>query len=386
MPARRVGSRLAAALAAVSVVVAATPCQADDTTTGVLAGLGLTAATGKTTLGDGAGGIEASVLGSDAFLQAGAVIAAIVNGETAKDQANGRRRVLLLAHDDAVNLNQPDVVLQQIASVKRLYEAIHCPLIPKPSKDGSQNQMVELRTILKPSDVVGAAVTDTAISALKLTADDRMLISSVILNQASIDGLKVADWAMPKLPDPKHPTPVPLSVAHQRSASTIYVLPADLVEAPLSGKVLDAYNELLGLEQKVGCATAEATAAVKATDALITSLNTNADKGIVTPLVSAIQNEAIRSNDAWLLRVAIEQVGGTSITHSGVIYTLGFPGAVTVSSGLLVTFRLTDPSSGEIKAMGMVRCALPPTQLQAAHDIVLKPGREMACSYQATAV
>ena len=79
---------------------------------------------------------------------------------------------------------------------------------------------------------------------------------------------------------------------------------------------------------------------------------------------------AMTENGALVLRVAVEQTGGTAITRSNIFYTLGWPGAATVSAGFLASFRLTDPVKGTALLAGFVRCAVTPTRFQDVRKIV----------------
>lgn len=361
---RSTTSCVAFAMLATSVPTAA---MADDPATGVIAGLGIAAASGKTTASTGSGAIEAGVLGSDAVLETGGIIAGITN------KAAGNRTVLILAQDESVNLNQPDVVLERLAAVTALF-SVRCrsgPAAPAVAAPAAP----PLGPVL-PKDVIAATAVDTSISPITLSVADRMLIDAVLINGN----------AAPLTPGTGWSKPADFVAAPTGSAVAAFAVPADLTMAKLSGsEVYRKYKALLALETSFrGCDTTEAKTALTTADTLVTNLNTPGDKGAPSALVNAAQLETARGTSTLVLRVAVEQAGGTLLTRTGVIYTLGFPGAAVVSSGLLTSFRLSDPATGKVVALGLVRCFLPPSRLRKVRDAVDNAASApMSCSYQA---
>ncbi|WP_140850222.1 hypothetical protein [Sphingomonas glacialis] len=343
---------------------------ADDPATGVIAGLGIAAASGKTTASTGSGAIEAGILGSDAVLQTGGIIAGITN------KAAGNRTVLVLAQDESVNLNQPDVVLERLAAVTALF-SVRCksgpngPAIAAPDAPAAPS----LGPVL-PKDVIAATAVDTSISPITLSVADRMLIDAVLINGN----------ATPLIPESGWSKPAAFVAAPTGTAVAAFAAPADVTMAKLSGsEVYRQYKALLALETSFrSCDTTEAKTALTTADALVTSLNAPGDKGAPSALINAVQLETVRGASTLVLRVAVEQAGGTLLTRTGVIYTLGFPGAAVISSGLLTSFRLSDPTTGKVVALGLVRCFLPPSRLSKVRDAVDNAASApMSCSYQA---
>ena len=83
----------------------------------------------------------------------------------------------------------------------------------------------------------------------------------------------------------------------------------------------------------------------------------------------------------FLLRVALEQAGGTAITQASIIYTLGLPGASVVSASVIVSFRQVGPVAGTTVSTGIVRCAVPQMRFQRLHAVILGNADRTACSY-----
>lgn len=116
-------------LAVASLVSMSNPALAEDDTakTGLIAALGIEAASGKTTIAGGAGAIEAGLLSSDAMLRAGAIIASITN------EAAGGGNVLVVSRDQQVSLAMVRVVQDRIQAVRDLLARTPCPPPPAPS-------------------------------------------------------------------------------------------------------------------------------------------------------------------------------------------------------------------------------------------------------------
>lgn len=379
--------RLLSLLFASALATAPVPTfAADDMTTGIIAGLGLTAASGKITLGASAGAIEAGLLNSESFQQTGAIIAGVVNG-----LAPGKR-VLVLAHDEKLDLIMSQVVADRIEDVQQyvVYNCAHLPS-PKPAhvavpthglNDFAFNVFGPMKGELDGADLAGAAMVDTTIGGVALTADDRLLISSLLM-QKTQSALPLAavwtPWA--------HPT--------GHGGTTTYRSPADAIGIDPQGKIYPAYREFVQVinHARLTCGGDTGKAIMGVGDGLITSLNAS-DKG-PAPLATAIQTEALGRGSPLVLRLAIEQVGGTSLSRTGIGYSFGWPNAATVGAGLLASFRLIDPAAGSVMAMGLVRCMVRQTNIKKVADLLeTAPGQprssgakalgEVVCDYKAT--
>jgi hypothetical protein len=344
------------------LVTVAMPARADDddTTTGILAGLGITAASGGTTLGEGAGAIEAGLLDTEAFQHAGRLIADVVRSLNPGAAAQGQapRPVLILASDERLDLTMPGVIRDRMDGLARLAEQ-GCP----PGAAGGRVKLDELVAALntlraadraflgigrfQASDLVTIGTTQTAIGGITLTATDRMLVNAVLMN-AGGPGRLASHYRL--LGEP---------VAYDADAPTI-----------------KAYREFLGrIDALRGrCTDAGGKKAIEVADAFANSLTAGSDKG-PPPLTMAAQIDAITREQILILRVAIERIGGTSLTRSGLLYTFGWPNAATVSAGLKVSFRVVDPAwvgsrEPNLRAVGEVRCLVRPTNIKKVADVL----------------
>ena len=372
--------------AAVLGTAGAPAAAADGTTVGVLARRGVSAASGKTSLGAGAGAIEAGLLGSEAFQRAGAIIAGVVN-----DKAAGRN-VAVLAHDEKLDLIMPRLIDDRIREVDR-YVATSCARLPRPSAPARRPLIFGLLDKLMspegkplklgPADIAGVAQVDTTIGAIALTADDRMLVNALMMQRGQGPLPAEIGW-----------TTWTGGTAVGRTA--IYHVPTDTMGLPAGSQVYRDYARLVRTvtEWRTRCTGDAGKAIIGTGDGLIASLNAS-DKG-PAPLATAIQLETL-GDDPLVLRLAIEQVGGTSLTRAGVIYSFGWPDAATVGSGLLASFRLIDPRTGTNRAVGLIRCMVRQTNVKRVADTLAHPPArsasarsyppgETVCDYRVSAI
>jgi hypothetical protein len=364
--------RVTGLLTAASLITASTPAFAQDDTaqTGIIAALGLEAASGKTTINDGAGAIEASLLASDAMLQAGAVIAGVT-----KQAVNGGDKVLVVSRNQQVPLAMVRVIKDRIESVLNRIQSAPCtPEYVAPEKKGGSpyfNKGIDAPKVLA-SDIAGALATDITISPINFSFEDRLLINAVMLVQQGTS----SDWlSVPKASSnfatksigqkPKAPT---------HSASLL--VPGEVTDVAASSAIRTNYAAMQkAADNKRGCTDNDTKAAIATVDALTDSLNA-AEDGKLSPLETALQLEPLLTPDekkaerTYVLRVAIEQTGGTAIARSGIWYALGIRGASVVSAGLLASFRLVDPQTGAVVTSGIVRCAVPQTQFGRVQRVV----------------
>ena len=333
--------------------------------TGIVAGLGLAPATGKTTLGSGAGGIEASLLVSDAILAAGTEI---------HDRANsvaGGSEILVLGAADSVNLAAAVSTSQQIDQLQdELYAA--CPL-EKPVRPRA--------AALQPSltDIPAVLATDRTYSSISLTTNDRLLVSAVANPTA-------ANWSPVGTK-----TPGPLAAA----TGSTFVVPTEINGALPNSDVLVRYhgrvtsaNHMTNVSQAGHCDPDPAKAAqdVNAVKTAVSDIATfvktvsTASQGQgQAPITLAAEFYPIALKNPLVLRVSIEQVGGTSVVRANIWYTLGLPGSATVAAGLLASYRLVDPVTGAVKATGLVRCMTKQANLDNVQGSLAKDASDKVC-------
>jgi hypothetical protein len=185
------GPRIRACLSAALLLFAASPglAQDDAEKTGIAAGLGLTAASGKTTMSGGAGAIEASLLDSDAMLKAGATIRQLALAA----RTDPNRKLLIIAKADTIDFSMALWVMQRMVELNRRASALSPRLCSKPpvlvehtiqsSGGGRFKGLTEDSATsdtkkfgFARTDIVAALASEISIGAIALSADDRTLI------------------------------------------------------------------------------------------------------------------------------------------------------------------------------------------------------------------
>lgn len=385
-------------MAAMAAMACATPALADDETEkiGIAAALGLTAADGKTTLGDGAGAIEAALLGSDAINQAGAIIAALAHNKV------GTGNVLLVTRSEAINAAAYHAVQKRIDALTTYAKAKTCPsaLTPgeiKTAEKAAERPLAPSSVVKTPegkvvvpalADILPALASSTSFAAVTLSIEDRALLSSILMNRSARlttdSNVQLPAWHAATLkPD-------------MSGANPTFILPSEVQGNPGSSAILVQYNAMLTEADRLRPCTGRdetAKATVSTIDGYAQSLNAVTDKAPVPPLLQAVQQEPLFTGGApKILRVTIEQAGGTTRTSSSLWFTLGVPGSATVSAGLLVSFRLIDTATGQPSMAGIVRCAAPYSSMRsverfaraAAKENGTDAPRKATCSYIAS--
>jgi hypothetical protein len=408
--------RAIAACAAAGTVMCAggTPAAAaEDEKTGLAAALGLQAASGKTTIAEGGGAIEGAILSSNALHVAGRVIAALATA-SAED-----RDVIVLSRAEQVNLMTADTVRRRIRAISGALGGIGTDSnkCVKPDADTALRQALSRlykmeststdetagmpaataeRAGPSGADIAAAFATDISYSPVALSLEDRMLIAAIAMSGKahSLNGAPVwtpanyswntdaelrkpakngEDAAKPGKDgvEPAKDKPKPVGE---------FIIPSEIVALPRGGDanseqplIIDEYIKMTELaDVRRHCNADIGKSLVAAADAYAKEITTPAEKTGTSQLAAARQAEAMlrRVKNPYLLRVAVEQVGGTAVTRANIWYTLGFPGAATIGAGLVTSFRLMDPASGVTKSAGFVRCAIQPVNMGNVHLVV----------------
>ncbi|WP_206240451.1 hypothetical protein [Novosphingobium terrae] len=289
----------------------ATPAQA-DTATGILAGLGLTAASGDTKVNTDGTMSEASIRNAMLLRQAATKI------DVSKVPTDGK--ILILDGTSTADFSQYDMVLAQLDQAVSVVDSASSCVRPL-------DMQIDEESVAKAA--VGAIATDTSVSTIKTSLTSNMLFSEIAAN---------------------HPGQ--------------FLFSGDVVKInPQNSKVMTAYESLMSKTNALaakGCTGDDVKKAVSSAQALITNLNTAPDKTGLTPLIAAMRSEALSRTVTHVLRVNIEYQGGTSVVRSGIQFKLGIPGAVLVANGVVVSWHLSDATSGVITGSGVVICKTSP--------------------------
>ncbi len=317
----------------------------------------------------------------------------------ATKKAEGRD-VLVLSSAEQVNLMGARVVRGRIQAIGNSLRAIPNPGPPDCMSTGISKSAPgapesRFRAELGAPDVGAFLATDTTYASVPLSLDDRMLIAAIGISGGAMEMSGAtkerngrADWQT-------------ATEGTSAAKPATFLIPSEVVYVPEKSVILREYLAMMALADTLRhCKTDQAKAAVALADAYSKELTTPGEKTGVSPLGSAVQASAAlnRTTEAdrvpYILRVTVEKAGGTAITRGNIWYTLGFPGAATVSSGLLTSYRLVDPSTGITHSAGFVRCVIPPVRMGNVHLVVNKEAQnyfnkdskrgETYCSYIAT--
>ncbi|HMG47867.1 MAG TPA: hypothetical protein VK614_10445 [Allosphingosinicella sp.] len=342
---------------------------------GLLAALGLSAADGKTTLGAGAGAIEATLLNSDSVNEAGAIIAGLVNHQL---DSSTDQRVLVLTRSEIANLANLRMIRSRLRQLALFLAPLTCAQDSNKLNFALESVLSGLPTTVTPSDLTALLATSTTYAAVAVTVDDRLLLNSLMLNAPlSIEPVENGDgpaiWQVPNW----H--------RNAEGAHVDFVIPSESQGSENSSLYRD-YDTLLNHVGRLRTCPdkPDVKAALAVVDAYLTGLNAVSADNQVSALARAMQLDTAISIESTtrILRLAVEASGGTTATRSSIWYTLGFPGAATVSAGMLISFRLIEPTTGATTLSGIVRCAERPRNIRSiariAHDGT-EPGRR--CTY-----
>lgn len=297
--------------------------------------LGLPSAAGTTTLGEGAGAMEAWMLSSAAINEAARTIA---------DSAKGLGPILVLPASETVNLGLGASLRAEIAALNAAADNAQVAGCPRAPARADPRFMAAGAALPLLGAVVSALKVDTEVRALEVKADDRALVNAIaarlgaeaiIPTEAVNPGARAAGALISELD----------GLGHRRNAA---------------------------FQCRSQWAASGDTADIKAKVAILDSLIARIDEfqlrvsqgGADAPslLIRASQLAAIADRNPLVLRVAIERAGGSLLKRTNLWTAFGAEG-VSLTGGLVVSYRLTDPRSGSIRAAGLLICRTAKTRM-----------------------
>lgn len=325
----------------------ATPAWAGDTVeTGLLAALGIEAASGDTTLGEKGGEIEGFLLASRTMNEAARAIIGQLGAYQGKP-------ILLLTREEAVNLdlNLGAALSRRIGLLRAKAESA-TTLCSLDKQDKLFNEKLFKGLQPAPADFAGVLRTDKTITGFDIALGERALI----------DAIGAANAKGPKLD---------------------LRIPSDLIAAAGKSSLIEDWNMLKDSVHALRpCADRKVESAatvVKNFDALSAEATTPGEKGAPSPLERAAALGDLAGADIKLLRVSVDKVGGTAVTRSNIFVRLGFGEAVRISGGLVANFRVVDPATGGLEQSGRVNCAIAQTDFKSVRKHVLDGAQTADC-------
>lgn len=318
-----------------------------------IAALGLPSFEGKTTMGDGAGAMEATMLASHAVREAAAMIAHGVPKETRTVSAGGvsstvPRKVIVLAGEEGLDFSQ-------VGALGAEMDAIRQVMLPLAS-GGEGGGALGIATVISAATAAaGLLRSDTEVAALDLPAlSNRILASMVaaelgeraIIPSAAIGSLEPeaeqADWDKKSIMQK-----INALVALRRQVEARKPKPAD-AEKPTKEE-----------QAKI----APYTAALARFDAFFTRVTTGDDKGQL-PLVRTARLDQLWRDEPRILRVYLDKAGGSRVIRKNIGTTLTLATPVKVSGGIIASYIVTNPTTGGLLAFDFISCRTTFTSIQ----------------------
>lgn len=308
----------------------------DEEEIGILAALGLTAAEGNTEVSDKGSELEGWMLASGTLDKAATKIAKVRNDSNQKD-----RKLILLSSNERFDLGAYFSATGNIEAATGKMDGVAAICAPFQDRIGVRSVTEEAalargNNLRIAQAVIGALKVDTKITGFDIGTPDAALLNLVAgkLNSTA----RIPSDAIGSV-DPKSPLVV--------SFKAMLVQRMDLERcAPKLPTATPA--------EKKDKANVEAAAAnaVAVEEALIAY-----DKDAGTSLLNrALLAEPYLNKDFDVLRVKVEKGGGNLITRKNIFLQFGFPGALSVTAGTVVSYRYYTPSTGSVLAAGMLVC------------------------------
>uniref|UniRef100_UPI0035CB0A47 hypothetical protein n=1 Tax=uncultured Sphingomonas sp. TaxID=158754 RepID=UPI0035CB0A47 len=297
--------------------------------------LGLPSFENTTKLNDGAGKLEEATLASDALGGAASVIT---------DKLDGTNTYLVLAGDEAVDF-------WRFESLRAEMDAIHALFVQaRPSGGAHASMLPAIAAVAGVKAVAGLFSSTTEVTSLDLTSvlPSRVLALTVAGKLAGRARLSAAILRSPELDFPVNAAwkDLPVAAAFSQLVSEAEAARAQQQSTPKPDKdTADLLDRAL---------TRYKTFYDKAT--------ASDDKGVV-PIVAAAKSEALAKSTDAVLRVYVEQAGGSLVNSKNLATTLGVD-PVKVSGGVIVSYLVTTPTSGAVVAGGVISCRSTLTSLR----------------------
>lgn len=324
-----------------------------------ISALGLPSYEGRTTLNQGAGSMEATMLASYAVDAAAFHISRRV---AAADNPGGSARVIVLAGDEALDfgragmmhteLNAISDVFGQLGTAYAAPEAPSSPGQPQHLEAGGSASAV----IAAASAAAGLLRSNTEVTALDLAGISNRVLATAVA--ARVPNSILPSAAIGNFRD------LPPSATGWRGMS-LFQKYTDLLERR---RRIQAERDAIVLADPT-----KPTDRHKALTAALTRFDTaaaritTADANGIVPLAQAMRLEVMGADNPRVLRVYVDRAGGSMVNRTNLLTTLGMSDPVRVSGGMFVSYVLTDPAEGRLLAGDVITCRTASTRLSSVH-------------------
>lgn len=304
--------------------------------------LGLPTFEGKTTLKDNAGKIEAMMLASDALGGAVTLIAKDLKAKTASTNEAGQAvplpSYIVLAGDEVLDFSVSESMALEVRIVSDL-------LVTALGEQASSTGDIA-GGVAGISAIAGLLRSETEVSAIDLTTSlPNRLLAAAVARQ--VGGVLPSALIRAPFEDAREPAD---SLA--KSWNALLAL----------AKQAAATRKAMGEKPKDKAKVARLDQGLARFKLLFDQLTTANEKG-VAPITYAIRLDRLGRQDRKILRVYAEYSGGTFVSSKNLATMVGFD-PMKVSGGIIVSYTVTDPTSGAVEGHHIISCRTALTSLR----------------------
>lgn len=260
--------------------------------------------------------------------------------EEAVDDDAKLRRVLVVAGTEQLDFSQAAMMQLEIEALTKRLETV-CKCSAPKARPGTAT-MNSIPAVALFGTIAGLLKSDTELTAIDQSVDAKLLAAAVALRlNAILPSTAVAA-------DPKGV----LITAFERLVNV-----ADEAQAVL--------NRLEGLGNPSAADTVQKgrlAALLERYDAFYGRVTTANAAGAV-PIVVAARLQNLSKDNPYILRVNTEKAGGTLVKRTNVLTALGAE-SVFITAGLVSSYQLTDPVTGQVRKAGVITCRTTLTTLK----------------------
>lgn len=292
--------------------------------------------------------VNAQALAIESWLLTSTAINSTASGihdATKGDVPTGDRKLLVLAASEPLDFNQSDMLKLEMSSLSRrirLATATQC----------ATRRQANLESLDVPIAALGAVAdllkTETDLTAIDQTVDAKLLASAVAgkFTNAVIPSAAIAAKADSKLLGQFND----LVVLADTAQSVRDVLAKNEKPSDCEKQKLENLKVVLG-----------------GFDKFYTRVTTADDKTSMVPIVLASRLDQILDQDPLVLRVNAEKAGGTLLKRKNLLTAFGAETAF-ISGGLVSSYQLTRPRTGELLKSGVITCRTTLTSLKRVQE------------------
>jgi hypothetical protein len=288
--------------------------------------LGLPKFEGKTDLGANAGAMEATLLSTRAL---GAAPQAVATEST----ESGKPKILVLTKDEVLDMGEAAAIQFEMDAIGVLFSNAEA-LRPAPLH-------IESFPVLPAiSALAGLLRSDATLSYLDAAAiDDRMFVwavASKLPGQAVLPGARIGGE---------------VGDAGKAMIEKLRGLAARRLSAGKRRGDLADVKKPTGRDKDE---LAALTAAITRYDAFFARVTTATDKGVV-PFIAAARVSDLLGNGYPVLRLHVDKAGGSLVNTKNIATTFGID-PLKISGGIVVSYLLTNPATGDVAKADVLSC------------------------------